>query len=82
MKKVMIYSTPTCGFCSMAKEFFKENKVEYEDVDVSQDQDKAREMIAKSGQMGVPVIAVSSLGGKEEVVIGFDKERLAGILGL
>jgi glutaredoxin-like YruB-family protein len=77
MPKVKVYSTPTCMFCKQAKAFLKENKVEYEDIDVSADQRAAEEMIEKTGQMGVPVIEVDN-----EVVIGFDKAKLEKLLGL
>lgn len=75
--KVTIYSTPTCPYCNQAKEFFKENKIKYEEIDVSEDQAKAQEMIKISDQMGVPVIVVN-----DEVIIGFDKKKLSELLGL
>ena len=78
-----IYSTPTCPYCKMAKEFFKEKKVEYQDINVAENHDKAQEMIDKSGQMGVPVIVVPadmSSTGSEEVIIGFDRNRLSDLL--
>ncbi|MEM5799805.1 MAG: glutaredoxin family protein, partial [Candidatus Aenigmatarchaeota archaeon] len=56
--KVKIYTTPTCPYCEMAKQYFKLKKIEYEEVDVSSDIEAAREMIEKSGQMGVPVIEI------------------------
>lgn len=71
MVEVKIYSTPTCPYCDMAKEFFKDKNIEYEDYDVSEDEGKRNEMIEKSGQMGVPVI---DIGG--EIIIGFDKETV------
>ena len=77
MKKVTIYSTPTCHFCQMTKEFLKEKKVEYTDYDVSTDMEKRKEMIEKSGQMAVPVIYVD-----DEMMIGFDKDKLTSALGL
>ena len=67
--KVIIYSTPTCPFCIYAKEFFKENNVPFEDIDVTKDHVKAQEMVQKSGQMGVPVIDIDG-----SVVIGFQPE--------
>ncbi len=82
MKKVTIYTTPTCGFCKMTKAFYKENNVQYNEVDVSTDQEKANEMIQKSGQMGVPVNVVTDEAGKEEIVIGFDRARLAKLLDI
>ena len=77
MKPVTIYSTPTCHFCGLAKEFFKANNVAYTEYDVAHDLTKRQEMIQKSGQMGVPVIFVG-----DDMVIGFDKERLASSLGV
>jgi len=76
-KKAVIYTTPTCGYCKMAKEFFDENNVSYEEYDVAADEAKRNEMIEKSGQMGVPVITVG-----EEVIVGFDKGRLSELLGI
>ena len=80
-KPVTIYSTPTCGYCKLAKEFFKANAVEFTEVDVSADQQKAREMIEKSGQMGVPVITIGE-GSDEQLIVGFNKPRLATALGI
>ncbi len=77
MANVSIYTTPTCGYCKLAKEFFKENNIEYNEYDVAADAEKRTEMIEKSGQMGVPVITVD-----EEMVVGFDKEKLASMLGI
>ncbi len=77
MAKVTIYSTPTCGYCNMAKEFFKENNVSFEEFNVAEDEEKRKEMIEKSGQMGVPVIYVD-----DEMSVGFDKARLTELLGL
>lgn len=70
-KKVIVYSTPTCPYCYMAKDFLKENMIKFEDIDVSEDQEKANEMIEKSGQMGVPVIDIDGT-----ILVGFDKEKL------
>ena len=74
---VNIYTTPTCVYCQMAKEFFKENNVSYQENDVSSDAKAREEMINKSGQMGVPVIEVEG-----EIVIGFDKEKLMELLDI
>ncbi len=78
---VTIYTTPTCPYCDMAKQYLDDNNVTYTSYDVSQDQAKAEEMVQKSGQMGVPVIVVEKDGG-EEVIVGFDQARLQGLLGL
>jgi len=83
-KKIEIYSTPTCHYCQMTKEFLKEKGIEYTDYNVAEDADKRSEMIEKSGQMGVPVIIVS--GGEEgtepEMMVGFDQAKLSTILGI
>lgn len=76
-KNVTIYSTPTCHFCQMTKDFLKEKGIGYTEHDVAHDLEKRQEMIQKSGQMGVPVIFVG-----EEMIIGFDKERLVSTLGV
>nr|MCK4930193.1 glutathione S-transferase N-terminal domain-containing protein [Nanoarchaeota archaeon] len=77
MKNVTIYSTPTCHFCQQAKEFFKEKNIEFTEYDVSSNEEKKNEMIEKSGQMGVPVIFVD-----DEMMIGFDEEKLSETLGI
>ena len=82
MKKVSIYTTPTCMYCKMAKEFFQANNVQYEEFDVASDEAKRNEMVEMTGQMGVPVIAVADEGGQPDIVIGFDKGHLAGLLGI
>ena len=61
----------------MAKEFFKNNKISYEAFDVASDIAKRKEMIEKSGQMGVPVILVD-----DEIIVGFDKTKLSSLLGV
>jgi glutaredoxin-like YruB-family protein len=75
--QVKIYSTPTCMYCEMAKDFFDENGVTYENFDVSKDLAKRKEMVEKSGQMGVPVMLI-----KDEVVVGFDEDRLKELLSI
>jgi glutaredoxin-like YruB-family protein len=76
-KTVTIYSTPTCHFCQLAKEYFTENNVPYTEHNVAADMEKRQEMIEKSGQMGVPVIFIG-----EEMIVGFDKERIASAVGV
>ncbi|OGZ28882.1 MAG: NrdH-redoxin [Candidatus Niyogibacteria bacterium RIFCSPLOWO2_01_FULL_45_48] len=77
MANVTIYTTPTCIYCKMAKEFFKENGVEYSEKNVASDTQAREEMIKKSNQMGVPVIDIDG-----ELTIGFDKERLSALLNV
>ena len=74
-KHVKIFSTPTCPYCKMAKDWMKENNIEFTDVDVATDEKAAQEMTEKSGQMGVPVILVG-----DEVLVGFDKPKLEALL--
>jgi glutaredoxin-like YruB-family protein len=76
-----IYTTPTCGYCKATKEFFKNNNVEYSEVDVTTDTAAAQKIIEKSGQMGVPVITIEN-EGKEEVIVGFDQAKLSEALGI
>lgn len=72
---ITVYSTPTCPYCVMAKEYLKEKNIPFEDVDVSSDPAKAREMIQKSGQRGVPVIDMDGT-----IIVGFDRNRLETLL--
>jgi len=76
-KTVTIYSTPTCHFCQMTKDFLKDKGVDYTEYNVASDLEKRQEMIQKSGQMGVPVIFVGN-----EMIVGFDQEKLASTLGI
>ena len=75
MAKVIIYTTPTCQYCKLAKAYFQEKGVEYEEKDVLTDLQARKEMIEKSGQLGVPVITIGN-----NVVIGFDKHTLEHLL--
>ena len=77
MKNVTIYSTPTCHFCHMAKDFFKANNVAFTDYNVATDLEKRKEMVEKSGQMGVPVILIDN-----DLIVGFNKPQIAKLLGI
>lgn len=77
MKEVRIYSTPTCPYCNQAKAYLEEQGVAFTNIDVSTDAEKAQEMIKKSGQMGVPVLDIEG-----EIIVGFDRDKIASILGL
>ena len=77
MKKVTIYSTPTCHYCHMAKEYLAEHNVPYEEYNVATDLLKRKEMMEKSGQTGVPVIDVDG-----EMMVGYNQAALAKALGL
>ena len=75
--RVIIFSTPTCSFCNMAKQYFRQKGVKFKDVDVSRDPTAARDMVRRSGQQGVPVI---DIGGK--IVVGFDRLKIDKYLSL
>lgn len=77
MAKVTIYTTPTCVYCKMAKEFFKQNNINYEEKNVLTDLKARDEMIQKSGQMGVPVIDVDG-----QLIVGFDRRKLSELLSI
>ncbi len=77
MKKVKIYTTPTCPYCALLKSFLRNQGVEYEELDVSVDEKAREEMIKKSGQMGVPVVDIEG-----EIIVGFNQEALSRALGL
>ena len=76
-KKITIYSTPTCPYCVRVKQFLKDSNIEFEDIDVSENQEAGQEMIKKSGQMGVPVVDIDG-----EIIIGFYKEKIKKSLGI
>ena len=77
MSTVTIYSTPTCVYCRMAKEFFKKNNIEYREHNVAEDEQAREEMVKKSHQLGVPVIDVNG-----EIFVGFDQRGLKKALGI
>jgi len=77
MKTVKVFSTPTCPYCHMAKDYLKDKKIPFEDIDVSRDQNQARAMVEKSGQMGVPQLWID-----DEVIIGFNKPIIDQLLEL
>ena len=76
-QRVIVFSTPTCTYCNAAKRFFREKGIKFKDVDVSRDTAAARDMVRRSGQMGVPVI---DIGGK--IVVGFDRPKIERYLSI
>lgn len=74
-KKVTVYSTPSCPYCQYTKQFFNQNNVAFEDVNVAIDPLRAREMVQKSGQMGVPVIDIDG-----QIIVGFQPEAFTSLL--
>ncbi|MFA5780610.1 MAG: glutaredoxin family protein [Elusimicrobiota bacterium] len=77
MAKVIVYSTPTCVFCKMAKAYFTEHNVQFEEKNVMTDIPAQEEMIKKSGQLGVPVIDIDG-----KIIIGFDKSKIISLLNI
>ena len=77
MKKVKVFSTPTCPYCHMAKDYLTDKKVAFEDIDVSQDQQQAQKMVERSGEMGVPQLWIG-----DQIVIGFNKPVIDLLLDL
>lgn len=75
--KVIIFTTPTCSFCRLAKQYFNEKRVRYTEVDVSRDQRAAQDMMRRTGQMGVPVIMINNRS-----IVGFDKPKINQLLGI
>lgn len=76
-ESVIVYSTPTCPICKQLKDFLNEKNIEFEDINVAEDQEKAKEIAEKTGQMGVPVIQIG-----DNLVVGFDKEKLKEALNI
>jgi glutaredoxin-like YruB-family protein len=74
---VTVYTTKTCPWCTVVKDYLKSNNVAFDEKDVSKDQSAAMEMVNKSGQRGVPVVDING-----EIVVGFDQESLDELLGL
>lgn len=74
---VVVYTTPTCGFCVAVKRYLKDNKIRFREVDISGDPRSAAEMKRRSGQEGVPVIDANG-----RIIVGFDKRRLDAALGI
>ena len=67
---IVIYSTPSCGYCKMAMQYFDKQGIGYQKIDVSDDQTELKKMVDLSGQMGVPVITIG-----DQVMVGWDKRK-------
>ena len=76
-KKVVIFTTPTCGWCTRAKQYFRKHRIRFTEVDVTRDQRGAQDMIRRSGQRGVPVILIGN-----QAIVGFDKPRVDSMLNI
>ena len=82
MATVKVYTTPTCTYCNMLKDFLNDKGVEYTAVDVSEDMEAQKHIIEASGQMGVPVTEIISDEGAAEYIVGFDQAGISEKLGL
>lgn len=74
--KVKVYSTPSCPYCKLVKDFLKEEKVDFNDIDVAADPSAANEMVKLSGQMGVPVVDIDG-----QVIVGWNKDAIQEAIG-
>ena len=75
--EITVYSTPTCQYCKLTKEYLNSKNITFKNMDVTANQEAAAEMIQKSGQMGVPVIDIDG-----KIIIGFDKKKINKVLGI
>jgi len=75
--RIIVFSTPTCSYCNIAKRYFRDKKIKFRDVDVLRDQKAAMDMQRRTGQTGVPVIMINN-----KPIIGFDKPKINQILGI
>jgi len=74
---VKVYSTPTCPYCDLLKDYLKDNNIEFEVVDLSQDEKAAQYIMEKTGKMAVPVTEIDG-----EVIVGFDRAKISQVLGI
>ena len=75
--RIVLFTTPTCSYCRAAKRYFIEKKIRFKEVDVSKDQRAAKDMVRRTGQMGVPVILINN-----RPIVGFDKPKINRMLGI
>lgn len=77
MSQVTIYTSPTCAYCHQLRSFLEDQEVEFEEVDVTQDQEAARRIVSETGQMGVPVTEINGT-----YILGFAKDTISQKLGI
>lgn len=82
IKSITIYSTVTCPYCQLLKDWLEKKDVKYKNIFVDKDEKAAEQMIKESRQMGVPVTEIFFTNGKKEIVIGFDKPKIAKLLNI
>jgi glutaredoxin-like YruB-family protein len=76
-KKVIVFTTPTCSWCRAVKQYFREKRIRFKEIDVSRDPRAAQDMMRRTGQMGVPVILIDN-----RPIVGFDKAKIDRLLGI
>ncbi len=82
MKNVTIYSTDTCHFCHLAKDYFTAHNVPFTDINVGTDMVRRTEMIEMTGQMGVPVISITEEGKDPIIMVVFNEKLIADSLDI
>ncbi|MDA8203938.1 MAG: glutaredoxin family protein [Chloroflexi bacterium] len=75
--RVLVFTTPTCPWCSRAKSYLRSKGVQFREVDVSRDPSAARDLVRRTGQMGVPVVEIDG-----RPIVGFDQPKIDALLGL
>ena len=75
--RVLVFTTPTCPWCQRAKSYLRSKSIPFKEVDVTRDQQAARDLVRRTGQMGVPVIEIDG-----RPVVGFDQRQVDRLLGL
>jgi len=76
-KRVTVYSTPTCRYCTIIKEHFNKHNIKFRDIDISKDQKAAEDLVKRSGQQGVPQTEING-----QIIVGFDKAKLNQLLDI
>jgi glutaredoxin 3 len=76
-KKVVLFSTPTCSWCTRTKRYFIQHQIRFTEVDVTRDKRAAQDIVRRTGQQGVPVILIGS-----QAIVGFNKSRIDRLLGI
>ncbi len=76
-RRVLVFTTPTCPWCARAKSYLRSRGIPFREVDVSRDPAAARDLVRRTGQMGVPVIEIDG-----RPIVGFDRARIDALLGL
>jgi glutaredoxin 3 len=75
--RVLVFTTPTCPWCQRAKAYLRSRGVPFTEVDIARDPRAARDLVRRTGQVGVPVIEIDG-----RPIVGFDQSRIDRLLGL